>query len=60
MTVPYDTIPYRQVHHTGIVVADLNTAEARYHALGFGEGHRFAVKSQGIEAIIFPCGDGPH
>jgi methylmalonyl-CoA epimerase len=58
MTTLNDLILYRQVHHTGIVVADLDAAEARYHALGFGEGHRFAVESQGIEAITFPCGDG--
>ncbi len=51
-------IPYRQVHHLGVVVADLDAAAAKYEALGFGHGHRFAVASQGIEAITFPCGDG--
>jgi methylmalonyl-CoA/ethylmalonyl-CoA epimerase len=58
MTNRFDPIPYRQVHHSGIVVADLDAAEARYHALGFADGHRFAVESQGIEAITFPCSDG--
>jgi len=58
MSNPSNPIPYRQVHHTCIVVADLDAAEALYHALGFGEGHRFAIESQGIEAITFPCGDG--
>ncbi len=51
-------IPYRQVHHTGIVVADLDAAEAQYQALGFTDAHRFAIESQAIEAITFPCGDG--
>ena len=51
-------IPYLQVHHTGIVVADLDAAAAKYRALGFTGAHRFAVPQQGIEAITFPCGDG--
>jgi methylmalonyl-CoA/ethylmalonyl-CoA epimerase len=49
---------YRQVHHSGIVVSDLATAAASYAALGFGDGERFAVEAQGIEAITFHCGDG--
>ena len=55
MTEPFS---YLQVHHTGIVVADLDAAAAKYEALGFTNAHRFAVESQGIEAITFPCGDG--
>ena len=51
-------VNYRQVHHTGIVVADLDAAAERYLALGFSHPHRFAVPAQGIEAITFPCGDG--
>jgi len=51
-------IPYRQVHHIGIVVADLDAAAAKYESLGFTEPDRFAIKSQGIEAITFHCGDG--
>ena len=51
-------IPYLQVHHTGIVVADLDAAAEKYEALGFTGAHRFAVPHQGIEAITFPCGDG--
>lgn len=58
MSTENGTIPYRQVHHTGIVVADLDAAAARYRALGFSDEHRFAVESQAIEAITFPCGDG--
>jgi len=50
--------PYRQVHHIGIVVADLDAVAARYEALGFIEPDRFAIESQGIEAITFHCGDG--
>ncbi len=51
-------VMYRQVHHTGIVVADLDAEAERYLALGFTNPHRFAVPQQGIEAITFPCGDG--
>lgn len=51
-------IPYRQVHHIGIVVNDLDATAERYRALGFNEPDRFAVPSQGIEAITFHCGDG--
>lgn len=58
MASEHEPIPYRQVHHTGIVVADLDAAAASYVALGFGEPHRFAVPEQGIEAITFACGDG--
>lgn len=58
MSISRNPIPYRQVHHTGIVVADLDAASAQYEALGFTNAHRFAVESQGIEAITFPCGDG--
>ena len=58
MSGAFEPIPYRQVHHTGIVVADLDAAAAKYAALGFGDPHRFAVPSQGIEAMTFPCGDG--
>lgn len=49
---------YRQVHHSGIVVNDLETAAASYAALGFVNGERFAIEAQGIEAITFHCGDG--
>jgi methylmalonyl-CoA/ethylmalonyl-CoA epimerase len=51
-------LPYRQVHHIGIVVADLDAAAAKYEALGFTDPDRFAIESQGIEAITFHCGDG--
>ncbi len=49
---------YLQVHHSGIVVNDLDAAAEKYAALGFSDGDRFAVESQGIEAITFHCGDG--
>jgi methylmalonyl-CoA/ethylmalonyl-CoA epimerase len=58
MATEQQPIPYRQVHHTGIVVADLDAAAERYLALGFSDPHRFAVPAQGIEAITFACGDG--
>lgn len=55
-----EPLPFRylQVHHSGIVVNDLNAAAASYAALGFTDGERFAVEAQGIEAITFHCGDG--
>lgn len=46
------------LHHVGIVVGDLDAAEARYRALGFPPGERFAVPEQAIEAIVFPAGPG--
>jgi methylmalonyl-CoA epimerase len=53
-----ESFQFLQVHHTGIVVADLDAAAASYVALGFDDPHRFAVPEQGIEAITFSCGDG--
>lgn len=47
-----------RLHHVGIVVADLDAADARYRALGFAAGERFAVPEQHIEAIVFASGPG--
>jgi methylmalonyl-CoA/ethylmalonyl-CoA epimerase len=47
-----------RLHHVGIVVGDLEAAAARYAALGFGPGERFAVPEQKIEAVLFRAGDG--
>lgn len=59
MTSPVDVITSRlQLHHVGIVVDDLDAAEARYQALGFSDGERFSVPEQAIEAIVFRAGDG--
>lgn len=46
------------LHHTGVVVEDLNDAEAKYRALGFTDGERISVPAQGVEAIIYPTGEG--
>lgn len=46
------------LHHVGIVVADLDAAQARYEALGFASGDRFAIPEQKIEAITFHAGTG--
>lgn len=46
------------LHHVGIVVADLDAAQASYEALGFRDGERFAVPEQKIEAITFHAGPG--
>jgi methylmalonyl-CoA/ethylmalonyl-CoA epimerase len=47
-----------RLHHTGVVVADLADAEAKYRALGFTEGERISVPVQAIEAIVYPTGEG--
>lgn len=47
-----------QLHHVGIVVADLDAAAARYAAVGFTGGERFAVGQQAIEAIVLQAGVG--
>lgn len=46
------------LHHTGVVVEDLDDAEAKYRALGFTDGDRISVPEQGVEAIIYPTGEG--
>jgi methylmalonyl-CoA/ethylmalonyl-CoA epimerase len=46
------------LHHTGVVVADLDDAEAKYRALGVADGVRVSVPEQAIEAIVYPAGDG--
>lgn len=46
------------LHHVGIVVADLDAAQASYEALGFRNGERFAIPEQKIEAITFRAGPG--
>jgi methylmalonyl-CoA/ethylmalonyl-CoA epimerase len=46
------------LHHTGVVVADLDDAEAKYRALGFTDGERISVPEQAIEAIVYPTGEG--
>lgn len=48
----------RDLHHVGIVVADLDAALARYAALGFGDGERFAVPEQFVVAVVFAAGPG--
>lgn len=45
------------LHHTGVVVEDLDAAEANYRALGFTDGDRIAVPEQAVEAIIYPTGE---
>lgn len=47
-----------RLHHTGVVVADLADAEAKYRALGFTGGERMSVPAQAIEAIVYPAGEG--
>jgi methylmalonyl-CoA epimerase len=46
------------LHHTGVVVADLADAEAKYRTLGFTDGEHISVPAQAIEAIVYPAGGG--
>lgn len=46
------------LHHTGVVVMDLDDAAAKYRALGFVDGERMSVPEQAIEAIVYPAGEG--
>lgn len=45
------------LHHTGVVVEDLDAAEEHYRALGFTDGERVSVPKQAIEAIVYPAGE---
>jgi methylmalonyl-CoA/ethylmalonyl-CoA epimerase len=47
-----------QLHHVGIVVADIDLAVARYEALGLGDGERFEMTEQGVIAVTFHTGPG--
>ena len=47
-----------ELHHVGIVVADLKAALARYAALGFFGGERFEVAEQHVLAVVFAAGAG--
>ena len=47
-----------ELHHVGIVVADLEAALAAYERLGFTGGERWLMPQQQIEAVTFPSGNG--
>ena len=47
-----------ELHHVGIVVADLDEAMAQYALLGFCDPQRFVMASQGIEAVTYDTGAG--
>jgi methylmalonyl-CoA/ethylmalonyl-CoA epimerase len=47
-----------ELHHVGIVVADIDAAAAKYAALGFPGGERFEIAEQGIIAITYHSGQG--
>ncbi len=46
------------LHHVAVVVADLDAALARYAALGFVGGERFALAEQRVLAATFRAGSG--
>lgn len=45
------------LHHTGVVVEDLDAAAEHYAAIGFTDGERISVPEQAIEAIVYPAGE---
>lgn len=47
-----------ELHHVGIVVADIDAAVAKYAALGFRDGERFEIAEQGIIAVTYHSGHG--
>ena len=47
-----------ELHHVGIVVADLDAAVARYAALGFGPAGREVVTEQGVAVAAFHAPPG--
>jgi methylmalonyl-CoA/ethylmalonyl-CoA epimerase len=51
-------LPLYDLHHVGIVVADIDAAAARYAALGFGEGERFEMTEQGVIVVAYAAGPG--
>jgi len=51
-------LPHYDLHHVGIVVADIDVAVARYAALGFGGGERFEMTEQGVIVVAYRAGPG--
>lgn len=47
-----------ELHHIGIVVADIERAAAKYAALGFPSGERFEMTEQGVIAVTYHTGHG--
>lgn len=46
------------LHHIGIVVADIDVAARKYEALGFAGGERFEMTEQGVIAVTYHAGPG--
>lgn len=46
------------LHHIGIVVADIDAAIATYAGLGFRDGERFEMTEQGVIAVTYHAGPG--
>jgi methylmalonyl-CoA/ethylmalonyl-CoA epimerase len=55
-TVP--GLPQYDLHHIGIVVADIEAAVKKYAALGFQGGERFEMTEQGVIAVTYHAGPG--
>ena len=50
-------IPY-ELHHVGVVVANIDAAVEHYATLGFVGGDRFAMEEQGVIAVTYRAGPG--
>jgi methylmalonyl-CoA/ethylmalonyl-CoA epimerase len=46
------------LHHVGIIVGDLDSAIARYRALGFGPPELSRIDEQQVEVATFQAGSG--
>jgi methylmalonyl-CoA/ethylmalonyl-CoA epimerase len=51
-------LPLYDLHHVGIVVADIDAAVARYASLGFDDGERFEMTEQGVVVVAYKTGHG--
>jgi methylmalonyl-CoA/ethylmalonyl-CoA epimerase len=51
-------VPLFDLHHVGIVVADIDAATSHYETLGFANGERFEMTEQGVIAVTFRSGPG--
>jgi methylmalonyl-CoA/ethylmalonyl-CoA epimerase len=47
-----------ELHHVGIVVADIDVATDKYKSLGFPAGERFEMTEQGVIVVTYHAGPG--
>jgi methylmalonyl-CoA/ethylmalonyl-CoA epimerase len=49
---------FLELHHVGVIVADLDVAIERYVQLGFPQPERSRIEDQGVELATFDAGSG--